>query len=716
MSAPVLEVRDLTVQYKLGRDWLTVLNHVSLTLNADEIHGLVGESGSGKTTLGLALLRYLDANARITGGQILLDGQDLVPRTPQQMRPIWGSKLAYVPQNPLAALNPAYTVGEQIAEIPRQHMGLNRTDATKRAIEMLRRVKIADPEIVVQRYPHQLSGGMRQRVAIAMALITQPRLLVLDEPTTALDVTTQAVILDLFRELIHDNQAGALYVSHDLATVAQLCESVTVLYAGEVMETAPVSALYAHPQHPYTRGLLASRPSAHSAAHGSETRLPVIEGVAPSLAERPTACAFAPRCPLAVDQCRTAKPPLEISGDGRVVRCYRWGEVSDIAAPLTSNPSPSLKGGEGLQSAPIETIVSDKSPRAVQESSLEERPIIQARALSKQFFEGGMLTRLMRRSRPVQAVSAVSLHVNRQSTLGLVGESGSGKTTLARLIVGLESTDTGDITLMGADIPQPLEKRPATALAALRMVIQNPNEALNPYQTIGYAIGRAVQKAMPHLAPHEIRDRVLWLLDSVRLPASHAARLPSELSGGEKQRVAIARAFAAQPALVLLDEPTSSLDVSVQAVILNLLKDLRAERGVSYLLISHDLDVVAYLAEWVMVMYLGQVVEEGRSDQVTGFPSHPYTEALLSAVPSTDPSIQRQPIRLEGDIPSARDLPTGCRFHTRCPRYLGEICRTHEPPIQDTGDGHTIRCHISPAELLTLQTKPLHSPMTGGAG
>lgn len=329
--------------------------------------------------------------------------------------------------------------------------------------------------------------------------------------------------------------------------------------------------------------------------------------------------------------------------------------------------------------------------------------ILHALSLSKQFREGGLFARLTHRARPVQAVTDISLHVNQTSTLGLVGESGSGKTTLARLIVGLESADEGTLNLLGVDIPQPLEKRSPQALSALRMVIQNPNEALNPYQTIGYAIGRAVHKAMPHLPPHEIKDRVLWLLDSVRLPASHANRLPSELSGGEKQRVSIARAFAAQPALVLLDEPTSSLDVSVQAVILNLLKDLRAERGVSYLLISHDLDVVAYLAEWVMVMYLGQVVETGRSDSVTMFPSHPYTEALVSAVPSTDPTIQRPVIRLQGDIPSARDLPTGCRFHTRCPRYLGEICQTHEPPIQDAGDGHTIRCHIPPQELARLQ-------------
>jgi len=720
VTLAVLEARDLSVEYKIGRDWLNVLSHISLTLNADEIHGLVGESGSGKTTLGLSLMHYLDSNARIAGGQILLDGDDLASRPVSQMRPIWGSKLAYVPQNPLAALNPSYTVGEQIAEIPRQHTGMSRTHAARRAVEMLRQVKIADPDVVATRYPHQLSGGMRQRVAIAMALVTQPRLLVLDEPTTALDVTTQAVILDLFRELIHEHQAAALYVSHDLATIAQLCERVTVLYAGEVVETALVRDLYRQPLHPYTIGLLASRPSAHTAGVGHETRLPVIPGVAPSLAERSSACAFAPRCPLAIEVCRTHKPPLDITDDGRAIRCHRWQEIAtgDVNPLTPQSPLPQRGEAESVNAqksrSPLAGIVSTESDQPVVtetggtahvgDSAGERQTVLHASALTKAFRDSGLFARLTRRARAVHAVDSVSLHVNRMSTLGLVGESGSGKTTLARLIVGLESSDSGGLELMGIDIPQPLDGRPASALSQLRMVIQNPNEALNPYQTVGYGIGRAIHKAMPALKPYEVRDRTLWLLDSVRLPASLAGRLPSELSGGEKQRVAIARAFAAQPALIVLDEPTSSLDVSVQAVILNLLKDLRAQRGASYLLISHDLDVVSYLSEWMIVMYLGQMVEEGTSAHVTGFPSHPYTEALVSAIPSANPDAPRRLIRLEGDVPSARDLPTGCRFHTRCPRYLGDICRTHEPPLQDAGDGHTIRCHIPVEELVRLQT------------
>ncbi|MBK9126018.1 MAG: ABC transporter ATP-binding protein [Chloroflexi bacterium] len=676
----VLEARALRVDYQIERRWLNALNDITLDIQPDEIHGLVGESGSGKSTLGLALMRYLAPNARISSGQILLDGEDLAAKSPEQMRTIWGRKLNLVPQNPLAALNPSYTIGEQISEITRLHEGLSRKAALDAAVEMLRKVKIADPDVVARRYPHQLSGGMRQRVSIAMALSTQPRLLVLDEPTTALDVTTQAVILDLFRELIHENRAAALYVSHDLATVAQLCERVTVMYAGEVMETAPAAKLYARPLHPYTAGLLASLPRSY--ADQNESRLPVIPGVAASLADRPPACVFADRCPVAQAICREVKPALEETPDGRAVRCHRWQEIARDELELIHPPERELPA----------------------QDSARKGAVLEIDRLTKHFQEGGVLARLMgQMPKPVRAVDDVSLYVNARATLGLVGESGSGKTTLARLIVGLEPADSGAIELLGADIPYDVRKRTPDMLSHLRLVMQNPQEALNPYQSIGYGIGRAVRMFDRTMSNGAVKARVEELLASVRLPASHADRYPAELSGGEKQRVAIARAFAAEPALILLDEPTSSLDVSVQAVVLNLLKDLRARTGTSYLLISHDLDVVAYLAEWICVMYLGEIVEQGPSANVYVGPSHPYTEALVSAVPVADPTASRTDIRLEGDVPSARNIPTGCRFHTRCPRYLGDICRTEAPPFRDAGDGHLIRCHIEVDELRRLQ-------------
>ena len=679
----VIDARNISIDYKLNKQWVNAINDVSLAIEPLQIHGLVGESGSGKSTLALALMNYLASNARITRGQVLLDGEDLVPKSLDEMRHIWGQRLNLVPQDALASLNPSYTIGDQIAEITRLHGGLSRQEAWQRAIDMLREVKIADPESVVRSYPHQLSGGMQQRVTIAMALSTQPRLLVLDEPTTALDVTTQAVILDLFRDLIRDNQAAAIYVSHDLGTVAQLCDRVTVLYAGEVMESAGVRELFEQPLHPYTAGLLASLPRR---TQETETRLFTIEGVAPSLTERPNACVFAPRCPVALDICRQEKPPLEnVYDTGRTVKCHRWQEIYSGELELQIKP-------EGqITSAP---------PR--------RNKIMEAQSIHKRFGDPTLMDTLLRREpQYVHAVDDATLTIQERSTLGLVGESGSGKTTLARCIVALTEADSGTIELCEMHISNNLTERNKETLRNLRMVFQNPNDALNPYQSVKEALERPLRMLSDEkLTPAQLNERVVELLEAVRLTPEYANRYPGELSGGEKQRVAIARAFAANPALIVADEPTSSLDVSVQAVILNLLKDLRAEKGASYMLISHDLDVVAYLADWIAVMYLGQIVEEGETNDVYEPPWHPYTEALLSAILVPDPAQKQGAIRLEGDIPSARDIPSGCRFHTRCPRFLGDICVNEEPPWRDAGNGHHIRCHIEIDDLIELQSQP----------
>ncbi|MDX1994441.1 MAG: ABC transporter ATP-binding protein [bacterium] len=690
---PVILADSVSIDYRIKKRWLNVIHGVTLSLKPMEIHGLVGESGSGKSTLALALMRYMAANARISDGRILFNGEDLLTRSDEEMRRLWGTQMNLVPQDPLAALNPSYTIGNQMTELIRKNGHSEARHATERAVDMLRQVKIADPEIIVERYPHQLSGGMRQRVMIAMALSTHPRLLVLDEPTTALDVTTQAVILDLFRELVRDtttnpNGGAALYVSHDLGTVAQLCDTVTVLYAGEVMESAPVVSLYKKPLHPYTAGLLASLPR-H--IEGTETRLPTIEGVAPSLAERPNACVFSARCPVALPHCKAEKPPLDLTPDGRMVRCWRWAEIATGTLSLQTEPT------------------RQELPEVIEGTaeSIDYAHVLKAQHMSKTFREPSLFGRLLRRSdEGVHAVDDVSLKVNARSTFGLVGESGSGKTTLARLIVALEQADSGEIELVGMKISRDLRRRPKEALRELRMIFQNPDSALNPYMTVGQSLGRPLRVLEEgRISQADLDARVADLLSAVRLPTDYADRYPSELSGGEKQRVAIARAFAINPALVVADEPTSSLDVSVQAVVLNLLKDLRAARGASYLLISHDLDVVSYLADWIAVMYLGQIVEEGTTADVYGIPSHPYTEALISAIPVPDPTVKGKPIRLEGEVPSARHIPTGCRFHTRCPRKIGTICEQQEPSWQDAGDGHRIRCHIPLDELVVLQSQ-----------
>ncbi len=677
----VVEAEHLTIDYRIRRRWTNVVNDVDLKISPLQIHGLVGESGSGKTTLAMGLMRYLSTNARIRSGNIDFCGTDIVNLPQAKLSRLWGSQITLVPQSPMDALNPSLTIGRQMGEVTRRHLSLGQTDARTRAIEALTSVQIADPDRVLSRYPHQLSGGMLQRVMIALALSTKPQLLVLDEPTTALDVTTQAVILDLVRDLVHEEKAAGLYVSHDLGSVAQVSDSVTVLYAGEVMESAAVSDLFHAPLHPYTVGLLACLPA--RAEHG-EQRLATIPGVAPSLRERPGACVFADRCPIAEARCHAQKPPLETTDENRLVRCWRWREIAegtvDVASAFTT---------DGQTHEP-------RRPG-------EQEQVLAATGVRKRFGEVGVFDRLLgREPEYVQAVDDVSVVLNAQSTLGLVGESGSGKTTLARAVVGLGPADEGELELLDFKLPRTLSSRGHDALQNIRMVFQNPNDALNPFRTVGQALTRTIKK-LGSPQGESVEQSVAHYLEAVGLTREYAKRLPAQLSGGEKQRVAIARAFAAEPAVIVADEPTSSLDVSVQAVILNLLKELRAEHRTSYLFISHDLDVIGYLADWIAVMYLGEVVEQGSNRDVLQPPWHPYTEALLRASPVPDPDEAFERVGLEGDVPSPRNRPSGCPFHTRCPRFIGDICVNERPAVRTTSDGHEIRCHHPLSDLQRMQ-------------
>ncbi len=679
MAQPVIDVKGLTIEYRIGEKWYQAVQDVDLRINPLQIHGLVGESGSGKSTLGLAMMRYLARNARITRGEIRFGDGDLRTYSDRMIETVWGATIALVPQNTMDSLNPSLRISQQMTELTKRHLDISQSEADRKAEEALTHVQIADPESVLQRYPHQLSGGMLQRVMIAMALSTRPNLVVLDEPTTALDVTTQAVILDLLRDLIKEEQAAALYVSHDLGTVAQLCDYVSVMYAGEVMESAPVNALFAEPRHPYTSGLLACLPRA---ARGEESRLSTIEGMAPSLSHRSTACVFSDRCILATEKCRSSKPPLEPTEDGRLIRCWRWEEI----ATGTVSPLPP-KQEKSRSSQPRRSLV------------------LEARQMGKRFGEAGLFRKLRGgQAEYVQALRDVSLRVKQRSTYGLVGESGSGKTTLARSVLALIEADNGSVKLLDRPISVSLKERDRETLRNLRIVFQNPDDSLNPYRTVGQTIARTIQKLSKRPVGHnEVRAQVESLLEAVGLSVDYYDRKPTLLSGGEKQRVAIARAFAPHPALIVADEPTSSLDVSVQAVILNLLKDLRAREGASYIVISHDLEVVSYLADDIAVMYLGEIVEQGSGEDVLHFPSHPYTEVLLSAVPVPDPTARHRPITLSGEPPSPRNRPSGCPFHTRCPRKIGSICETVVPPVRVTEGGHEIRCHYSPEELERLQ-------------
>ena len=684
MSAPpVLEVEHLTVGYQIQREWLDVVRDVSLRIEAGQTYGLVGESGSGKSTFALAVMGYLGENGAVRQGHIRLEGHDLLAMNVDGLRALWGARLSLVPQDPRTALNPAIRIGEQLAEIGQRHEGHSRRAAWARAVEMLRRVKIADPERVAARYPHQLSGGMLQRVLIAMALSSSdPRLLILDEPTTSLDVTTEASILDLFDELRGNHNAATLFVTHNLGVVARMCERVAVLYAGELMEDAAMPDLFGGALHPYTRLLLEAVPriGQDRRAH----RLRAIPGQIPSARDLPRGCVFAPRCPVALPICETDNPPLESPEPGHCVRCHRWREIASGAISVNEVPDQMTSADPGQGPPPA--------------------PLLTTEALAVEYRTGGLLRRLLtgRPSPVVRAVDGVSLDVPRGLTVGLVGESGSGKTTFARSLIGLVDIASGEARLLDMPLRGRPRRRAKGVLQKLQMVFQHPEESLNPYHTIGTALRRPLM-TLAGMDRASADRKVAGLLSAVSLPAEYAGRYPGELSGGEKQRVAIARAFAAQPDLIICDEPVSSLDVSVQASVLNLLARLQDEFGAAYLFISHDLAAVSYLADLIAVIYLGELVEVGAASSFFEPPFHPYTEALLSSIATPDPAAGRRRIHLEGEVPSPVNVPTGCRFHTRCPRFLGDVCVTQAPPWRTDAQGRQYRCHIPVDELTALQ-------------
>ena len=723
----MLDVRGLGVSYRMGGRWLPALREFDLQLEAGQIVGIVGESGSGKSTAALALMRYLSANGRIDGGDLRFLGEDMLAMDAADLRQLWARHIKLVPQNAGAALNPSIKVGPQVAEALIAAEGITGAKADQQVIASFRNVNLVDPEQVAQRYPHELSGGMQQRVAIAMALMCQPDLLILDEPTTGLDVTTEAVILDLLRALIGGRGAGLLYITHNLGVVAQLCQRVLVLYAGEIMEEAPVVQLFASPRHPYTLGLLSSLPRAGQ--RKARSRLQTIHGNPPDLRSVGQGCVYAERCPLAIEICRTQKPPLEEVEPGRLARCFRWDEVGEYADTMLARsenlphpqPLPAASeravetSGFAIQNLPAARQYLPpndlEGPRGVDRSDKPLPYAMRTSQLARHFSVPRDLVGLLRseKPKPIRAVDGVDLRLRQGQTLGLVGESGSGKTTLARIVIGLEARSGGRLELFGADIQGDLRARQQDLLSQVQMVFQNPQNSLNPYRSVRQALSRPLVK-LRGLSAQAADAGAMQLLEAVNLRADYADRYPDELSGGEKQRVAIARAFASQPSLVICDEPVSALDVSVQSAVLNLLADLQEEQGSACLFISHNLSVVGYLADVIAVMYLGQIVEVASADALFRAPSHPYTEALLAAIPAPDPRQRSERILLSDDLPSAQNLPSGCRFHTRCPRNLGEICARDEPPWRETGLGQGIRCHIPLDELAVLQAGDAQLP------
>ena len=660
-----LDVSDLELVYRVRGIDRPVLRGVSFSIERGRSYGLVGESGCGKSTAALGIVRYLPRNGRISAGGVSVAGRDVLALGARELREFHARTVSMVYQNPGSALNPGIRVGAQVAEAFTV-LGTARKEATERAREALGRVQIADPGSVMGRYPHQLSGGMQQRVVIAMALAKDPELLILDEPTTGLDATVEAEVLDLVANLQAELHTAVLFISHNLGVISKMCDRVGVLYAGRLVEEGPVETVLQDPRHPYTVGLLRCIP--RGGVRKDQGRLDTIPGFLPSLGASIPGCVFAGRCALADDRCHTEEPSLTEARAGHAARCFHQERARGL---------PRQEAAE-LDLAPI-----DRS----------ETPLVRFDDLGKVFQQHGA---------DIHALVGVSAAIWKGETLGLVGESGSGKTTLARTLLGIVGPSSGIVELEGRTLAPRFQKRGREDLRALQIVFQNPDSALNRR----HAVGRILMRAMSKLAGvrgAEAERRVVELVDRVRLSERTLTQKPVQLSGGLKQRVAIARAFAGDPKLVVCDEPTSALDVSVQAAILNLLVELQAERGVSYLFISHDLGVVRYISDRIAVLYLGRLMELGPADVVFEGPHHPYTEALLSAVPTVDGG-GRDRIRLEGDVPSAAEPPTGCVFHTRCPRRLGSICDETEPPLVEVEQNHLMRCHIPLEELRALQT------------
>jgi peptide/nickel transport system ATP-binding protein len=669
-TTAALALDDLEVVYTVRGIDRAVLRGVSFSIAPGEAYGLVGESGCGKSTTAYAALRYLPRNGKIVGGHVKVAGDDVTGMSTAQLLRFRATEASMVYQDPAQAMNPSVKIGRQLIE-SYTLLGQSKAEAKASALEALRRVRIADPVRVMDRYPFQLSGGMQQRVVIAMALACDPKLLVLDEPTTGLDATVEAEVLDLVRTLRTESNAAVLLIAHNLGIIRSLCDRVGVMYAGRIVEEGPSDQVFDNPQHPYTVGLLRSLPR-----HGvrkTERALATIPGILPLIGSDLPTCVFVDRCPLADDLCRTVVPPVvPVGSEGvRWTRCHHSERIPELI--------------EILPAAPIAMLApSDTNPE-----------VLELTNLSKTFRQRGS---------DVPALVDVDLQLAEGETLGIVGESGSGKSTLAKTILGIESADDGGaVALDGNTVAPNTSSRSTDDKRAMQMVFQNPDSALNRSWSVRRILMRSVEK-LTGIKGDAANKRVEALAAHLRLTPRHLDLKPRQLSGGLKQRVAIARAFAGDPRIVVCDEPTSALDVSVQAAILNLLADLQAEEKTSYVFITHDMGVVRYLADRIAVMYLGRIQEVGPTDDVFNGPNHPYTEALLSAIPSVDGEPTSR-IRLEGEIPSPANPPSGCVFHPRCPRVIHGVCEVTEPPLLEVAPGHAMRCHIPIDELRRLQKK-----------
>ena len=680
-DGPILEIDSLSISFFTRLREIPAVMDFSCTVQPGEAMGLVGESGCGKSTVALGVMQDLGVNGRVVGGSIKFKGRDLAEMSHEELRDIRGREIAMIYQEPMASLNPAMKIGRQLMEVPMIHDGVDEKEAYKRALEVVTDVRLPDPERMLQSYPHQLSGGQQQRIVIAMALMANPSLLILDEPTTALDVTVEAAVVELVKDLGKKYGTSMLFISHNLGLVLETCDRLCVMYSGEAVETGSIEDVFDEMQHPYTQALFRSIPL--PGADKNSRPLVAIPGNFPLPHERPDGCNFGPRCDYFEEgRCNVGDIKMQkVKGDDRhATRCVKFQEIDWNAT---------IELGE-------QTKKTEPGDVVLRMEDLKKYYEVSANALF-----GGASKKV------VKANETLTFEARESETLAIVGESGCGKSTFAKVLMGLETATEGKIFLDNREIQDlPIEQRDTKTISSVQMVFQNPFDTLNPSMTVGRQIIRALEIFKVGNNQAERRTRMLELLDLVKLPREFADRMPRQLSGGQKQRVGIARAFSGGARIVVADEPVSALDVSVQAAVTDLLMEIQRNEKTTLLFISHDLSIVRYLSDRVMVMYLGHVVELGTTDQVFSPPYHPYTEALLSAVPIADTSIQKMHIVLEGDIPSAMNPPPGCPFQTRC-RWKNKVadglCDREMPPVRTLANGHQIKCHLPDAELDNME-------------
>lgn len=677
-DGPILEIENLSISFFTRLREIPAVMDFSVTVQPGEAVGLVGESGCGKSTVALGVMQDLGVNGRIVGGSIKFKGRNLNEMSDEELRDIRGNEIAMIYQEPMASLNPAMKIGKQLMEVPMIHEGVSKEEAYARALEVVSDVKLPDPERILKSYPHQLSGGQQQRIVIAMALMSKPALLILDEPTTALDVTVEAAVVELVKDLGKKYGTSMLFISHNLGLVLETCDRICVMYSGEAVETGSIKDVFDKMRHPYTQALFRSIPL--PGADKNARPLVAIPGNFPLPHERPNGCNFGPRCDYFEEgRCNASEIAMSgIEGDDRhATRCLKFSEI-DWDAPI--------KAAKQFEKTEPGDVI-------LKMDELKKYYEVAANAL----FGGSGAKKV------VKANETLSFEAREGETLAIVGESGCGKSTFAKVLMGLETATDGQILLDGKNIEATaIEQRDTQTVADVQMVFQNPFDTLNPSMSVGRQIIRALEIFKYGKSDDERAQRMLELLDLVKLPRAFAERMPRQLSGGQKQRVGIARAFAGGARIVVADEPVSALDVSVQAAVTDLLMEIQRTEKTTLLFISHDLSIVRYLSDRVMVMYLGHVVEMGTTDQVFAPPYHPYTEALLSAVPIADTSIEKEHIVLEGDIPSAMNPPSGCPFQTRCrwkDKVGGGLCERDVPPIRTMANGHQLKCHLDQSVL-----------------